>query len=101
MITYQRKQSHIESRPVTESLPGNWFSRWLIPYIPEKKSIRKITFTPGNTSGSVTVTKDQERDNVTVDGSPQDRPWRHDLKLGRNSTLEEEFGNQTERYTYK
>ncbi len=101
VVTFQRIQDRVESRPRTESLPGKWFSRWLIPYLPEKKIIRKITFTPGSTSGSLTITKDQERDNITIDGSPQERPWRHNLKLGRNATLEDDLGNRTERYTYK
>jgi len=101
VVTYKMVQDRVESRPRTVILASDWFNRWLIPYRSEKRTVKKITFLPGSTQGSITISKNQIRKNIYINGTLQDLSLKLDLKLDLNSTLTEERENRTDYYTYR
>lgn len=102
VITFQRVQAnHIRSRPQTERLPGNLIARYLMPFSPEKKQVGNFRFKADKSKRAILIGKDQEKDDVVIDGLLQDRPWKRDLRLRKNTTLEERTPNWTNLYTYK
>lgn len=102
LITFQSTLSSGKQRnPHSMKLAGNWFFRWLVPYIPEKKRIGNFTFTAHKQPNTIAISKDQERAEVWVDGTLQDRPWRTDIRIRPNTILEERTNGRINEYKYQ
>ena len=100
-VSFKIIENRYEYKPRVTILKDKWLKRWLLPYIPEKRTIRKFTFYPGPGSNTILIRKNQTKKNVYIDGVPQNTPWNSDLLLSLNSTLTEEVGNRIESYTYE
>lgn len=86
-------------RTQTEHLPSGWASRWLIPFIPEKRVIGSVLFMAGVRSSYILLSNKTQNTDMTINGLPIDEPGRRDVRLSNLETLEIN-ARQSEHYTY-
>jgi hypothetical protein len=83
----------------TDLLAGNWVSRYMIPYVPEKKLVRDIVFQAGSSEGQIVIIKKQQRQGMIINNNEIVKPER-DISLLANQNLIERQGNREKIYTY-
>jgi len=91
-----RKQS---TGKFTDLLAGNWFSRYMIPYVPEKKLVRDIVFQAGSSDGQIIIPKKQQRQGMIINNNEIMKPERN-VALLANQCLIERHGKREKIYTY-
>lgn len=96
-IEYER--AGISARRCSEPLHTSWLNRWLVPYVPESKTIEGITFKAGTGRRHVFVSRTSLSENMKIAGITVEPPFRRDQSLSDNETVEI-VGRMTERYTY-
>jgi hypothetical protein len=74
-------------RTLTESLPSSWASRWLIPYIPEKRYIGSVLFIAAVRSSYILLSSKNQTEDMTINGLPIDNPGVRDVRLSNMETL--------------
>ena len=94
IVKYTRRH-----RTQTEHLPGSWGSRWLIPYIPEKRYIGSLLFIAGIRSSYVLLSNKTQSADMTINGLSIEDPGRRDVRLSNSETLLVN-ARQAESYTY-
>jgi len=101
IIRYQRIDERVPRRARTQKLKTNFFTRYLIPWSAERKYIGQITFYAGE-GDSIIIKKKNERDRISLNGTPQILPWYSDLEIRIGSILKEERSNgSVDKYEYK
>jgi hypothetical protein len=86
-------------RRTTVALPGPFASRWLVPYLPERRSVGEVVFKAAPTSARIWLARETQSDRMALAGQPIDGPGRRDLALANGESLRI-AGRHAETYTY-
>jgi hypothetical protein len=98
----RRKGRVQDVRGETLDFHTNWFSKWLIPYIPEKKSIYDLTFKAHASKDRVLLTKECQESNFVVKFERlADRSNKEDVPIFNNNEIRIERGNYDMIYIFK
>ena len=98
----RRKERMKEKRGITEHFHGNWVNRWLVPFIPEKKTIVDVTFKAHSNRDRVLLVKECQEENMIVRHEKLlDRSNKEDILLFNNDEIKIERGNYTYTYVFK
>ncbi len=100
-IRIRKSGGQKSSNPDTQDLSSNFIFRWLIPYIPETKSIWGKTFKAGK-RGKILLPKDQQNTDtiIKIDGTMIDNPGVVDIHLSKGSEVNIETDNLIDLYKY-
>ncbi|WP_078553972.1 hypothetical protein [Bacillus alkalicellulosilyticus] len=91
----------IGSYSSTEHFRTNFFSRWFVPYVPEKCTIQSVTFKATRNSDRVYLAKESQTEEMVVQYQKLEHDsGRQDLLIYSNDVIELEIYNQKEKYTY-
>lgn len=83
-------------------LATGFFSRYLVPYIPEKQVVGTVKFVAGARCSHILIAKDTQTDNMFVSGFPVEAPRQKDLRLSNGEKLEvARAGQSKEIYEYR
>jgi hypothetical protein len=88
-----------------DRLPGNVFGRWLVPYVPEKKTVDSVTFIATGSPSVILVSRKSIRQlgsNLLFNGRPKPGAERADRDEKINTTTKLEFvsGRSRTKYSY-
>ncbi len=100
-IKYEEKplrKRHVSADGFTYRLPTGFVSRWLIPYIPEKKRVKTLTFIAAKRKNRVYLHRNSYRSDLKMDGMDLSLPKKgHILVTGGRELSYEEAGKK---YTF-
>jgi hypothetical protein len=98
----RRRERMKEKRGTTEHFHGNWVNRWLVPFIPEKKTIVDVTFKAHSNKDRVLLVKECQEENMIVRHEKLlERSNKEDILLFNNDEIKIERGNYTYTYVFK
>lgn len=87
-------------------LPGGFFSRWLVPYLPEKKTVESITFIATGSPSAILVSHKTIRhmgENLLFNGhrvKPNSDRIEQDQKINTTTRMESRSGRSQTTYKY-
>lgn len=90
-----------KSRPRTQQLPTNFFNRWIVPFVPEKRNAHGITFVASGESSYIILPRKSQGKDMYNRGRPILKPGNKDEMIRVNTQLEIKRRNRVERLTYK
>lgn len=98
-----RKRSRLrDARGMTENFHTNWFNRWLVPYLAEKKSIGDLTFKADRKKDRVWLVKEAQDPNLIVRHEKlEGRSKKADLQIYHNDEIQIERSNDHSVYIFK
>jgi len=99
-ITYYRKTKSRKGKEFSYGLPTNFFNRYLIPYLPEKKTIEGITFKAGKTNSYIFLPKKTQANDMYISGNLIDPPKYKDVRISKMEVLEIVHTKRTDNYRY-
>ncbi|MEM8560451.1 MAG: hypothetical protein AAGG50_21720, partial [Bacteroidota bacterium] len=99
-IVFQERSALVTGKERTYSLPTGWANRWLVPYRPERKTVRGVLFEAGSRCNHLVLPEDAQSDSMLVEGARIDDPGRRAIRLVDGTVLEVERSNRRQRYTY-
>lgn len=95
------KISIVKGRPKSYPLPTGFFSRYLIPFIPETSQVGSVTFKAGKRSSHILLSAKTQHEDMYISGFPVDSPGKKDLRISNGETLEIDRGKRKEIYEYR
>ncbi len=95
------KTSLVKGRPKSYPLPTSFFSRYLIPYVPETQQVGSISFKAGKRPSYVLIAAKTQTENMYLSGFPIESPGKKDLRLSNGEQLEIERNKRKETYEYR
>ncbi|MEC1520428.1 VWA domain-containing protein [Neobacillus niacini] len=98
-----RKRERLrDARGMTESFHTNWFNRWLIPYLAEKKSIGDLTFKADRKKDRVLLVKESQDPTLIVRHEKlEGRSKKADILIYHNDEIQIERSNDHSVYIFK
>lgn len=98
-----RKRERLrDARGMTENFHTNWFNRWLIPYLAEKKSIGDLTFKADRKKDRVLLVKESQDPNLIVRHEKlEGRSKKADILIYHNDEIQIERSNDHSVYIFK
>ena len=99
-ITYYRKTKSRKGKEFSYGLPTNFFNRYLIPYLPEKKTIEGVTFRAGKTTSYIFLPKKSQEKDMYISGNSIDPPKYKDVRISKMEVLEIVHTKRTDNYRY-
>ncbi|MDF2790757.1 MAG: hypothetical protein K0S80_3858, partial [Neobacillus sp.] len=98
-----RKRERLrDARGMTENFHTNWFNRWLVPYLAEKKSIGELTFKADRKKDRVWLVKESQDPNLIVRHEKlEGRSKNADLQIFHNDEIQIERNNDHSVYIFK
>lgn len=99
-IAYHRVREGVAGRETTERLPGSFWRRWLIPYLPERREVEGVLFEAGPRCNHVLIPPKAQADGMFVGPDPIEDPGRRAVRLSQGQTLEVRRGAGREVYLY-
>ena len=101
-IVFSRITPLQTQKPRSYPLSTHFFSRYFIPYLPEKQIVGTVKFVAGARCSHVLIAKDAQTDNMFVSGFPVENPKVKDLRLSNGEKLEvARAGQSKEIYEYR
>ena len=100
-VMYAKETKHIKRKPKSTPLPTGFFSRYLVPYIPEKTSVGSVTFKAGSRCSHILIPEEAQNENMFISGFPVDNPGVKDLRLSNGEKMEIQRRNGKEVYEYR
>ncbi len=103
IIEYKREflDYERETKPRIQELPTGFFSRYLVPFVPEKKEAFGITFVASGTSSYIMLPKKAQSKDMFNRGRPFRKPGEKDEMIRAKTRFEVRRRNRIEIYTYK
>lgn len=99
-VRYERKAG-ISSKVETYLLAGPWYSRYLVPFVAEKKYVEDVLFRAGKTIEHVLVPRRYLSDDMLHGGLRIDPQEREDLRLSNGETLQRKSRMEQVSYRYE
>jgi len=99
-MVYYRKTKNRKGKEFSYGLPTNFFNRYLIPYLPEKRNIEGITFQAGKRSSYIFLPKKEQADNMYISGNNIEYPKQKDVRISKMEVLEIVYTKKTDNYRY-
>jgi hypothetical protein len=102
VVEEQRIRHGIKGKPQanTYNFKTPVLSRWLVPYVPEKKNISGLTFIASRMKGQVLLAKNSQNEELQIRNRPlEKKAGREDVPIATNTTITTESG--TSRTTYR
>jgi hypothetical protein len=98
-----RRRGRVQDvRGETLDFHTNWFSKWLIPYLPEKKSIYDLTFKAHASKDRVLLTKECHEPNFVVKFEKlAEKSNKEDIPIFNNNEIRIERGTYDTVYIFK
>lgn len=88
--------------PRTEDFRGSWVKRWLVPFVPEKKTIHELTFKADSKKDRVWLTKECQTANLIVRHEKlSERCGKGDILIFHNDEIRIERKNNNYVYIFK
>ncbi len=100
-IKYEEKpvrKRYVSADGFTYRLPTSFFSRWLVPYIPEKKRVKNLTFIAAQKKNRVYLHRNSFRKDMMLDGMDMALPKKGHILLHGGRELSYEEGGM--KYTF-
>ena len=86
-------------RRETELLRGSWVLRWVVPYLPERRTLWGLVFKAGSTRSFVLLAKESQAEDMRIGGQPIDAPGQKDLRISSGEAVQT-TGRNRESFRY-
>jgi hypothetical protein len=101
LITYRRVTEYVPSRDRNYELRTGFFSRYIVPYISEKKTIQGVLFQAGEDDSYITLPKKSQKKGMYIQNNEIQKPGVQERQLIANGKLEIRRQNRTDEFVYR
>lgn len=101
LITYRRVTEYVPSRNRNYELRTGFFSRYLVPFIAEKKTIQGVLFQAGEDDSYITLPKKSQKKGMYIQNNEIQKPGVQERQLIANGKLEIRRRNRTDEFVYR
>jgi hypothetical protein len=90
-----------EGKTMTMPFSTNFFTRWFLPYVPEKYELNGLTIHAGKKRGYVVIPTYAQHKKLRIDGIILDDEIKKPYRINSETIIEYLRGDTIERYVYK
>lgn len=101
LITYRRVTEYVPSRDRNYELRTNFFNRYLVPFIAEKKIVQGVLFEAGTDDSYLTLPKKSQKKGMYIQNNEIQKPGTQERQLIANGKLEIRRKNRTDEFIYR
>ncbi len=101
LIGYKRITEYVPSKERNYELKTNFFNRYLVPFVPERKTVQGISFQAGEDDSYITLPKKSQKKEMYIQNNIIQKPGIQDRQIISRGKLEIRRRNRTDEYIYK